>query len=88
MLFRSIGIVRRHDEEGSVTYTDVVVAQQNLVMALNTYISSLTEQWNAWGDLLRIVQIDNPAILQIQPGMEPAPLSGALIPPAPAADRE
>ena len=82
-----IGIVRRHDEEGSVTYTDVVVAQQNLVMALNTYITSLTEQWNAWGDLLRIVQIDDPALLQYESNPGPTPFEGAAIPPAPAADR-
>jgi len=82
-----IGIVRRHDEEGSVTYTDVVVAQQNLVMALNTYITSLTEQWNAWGDLLRIVQIDDPSLLQLESIPGPTPLERAAIPPAPAADR-
>lgn len=83
-----LGIVRRHDEEGSVTYTDVVVAQQNLVMALNTYINSLTEQWNAWGDLLRIVQIDDPAMLQFPGGIGPASPEGTAIPPAPAADRQ
>ena len=82
-----IGIVRRHDEEGSVTYTDVVVAQQNLVMALNTYITSLTEQWNAWGDLLRIVQIDDPGLLQPESNAGLTPFEGATIPPAPAADR-
>jgi len=82
-----LGIVRRHDEEGSVTYTDVVVAQQNLVAALNIYVASLTEQWNAWGDLLRIVQVEDPSQLALEPvGLTPAPTGGG-VPPAPSADQ-
>ena len=82
-----LGIVRRHDEEGSVTYTDVVVAQQNLVAALNIYVASLTEQWNAWGDLLRIVQVEDPSQFALEPvGLTPAP-TGGNVPPAPSADQ-
>jgi hypothetical protein len=57
-------------------------------MALNIYITSLTEQWNAWGDLLRIVQIDDPGQLQFESNPGPTPFEGAAIPPAPAADRD
>lgn len=84
-----LGFARRHAEEGSVTYTDVVVAQQNLSTALNIYVSSLTEQWNAWTDLLQILQIQNLAQVPegvISPaGVPPlAPASPDAVPPGPA----
>lgn len=54
-----LGFARRHAEEGSVSYIDVVVAQQNLATALSIYLTSLSDQWNAWTDLLAILQIQD-----------------------------
>ncbi|MCY2967920.1 MAG: TolC family protein [Planctomycetota bacterium] len=83
-----LGFARRHAEEGSVSYTDVVVAQQNLATALNIYVTSLSDQWNAWSDLLQLLQIQDLSQLPVAGAgavnMPPAPAaSPTVVPPSP-----
>ena len=59
-------IVRRYQvEPEKVGFGDVVVAQQNLAQALQTYLTVLDAQWRAVVDVANITQIDelyaNPA---------------------------
>ena len=71
-----LGFAQRHAEEGSVSYIDVVVAQQNLATALNVYLTSLSDQWDAWTDLLQILQVTEheqaPGAEEIWPDSPPA----------------
>jgi cobalt-zinc-cadmium efflux system outer membrane protein len=54
-------MVRRWDvdEPGKVTFNDLVVAQQNVAQALQSYLSALTGQWQAAVDVATIAQLDD-----------------------------
>jgi outer membrane protein, heavy metal efflux system len=50
---------RYHNEPGKVQYSDIVVAQQTLAQALQTYVQSLSAQWQAVVDLGALLQTDD-----------------------------
>jgi cobalt-zinc-cadmium efflux system outer membrane protein len=53
------GIIRRYQEEPEkVGFNDIVVAQQNLAQALQSYLSSLDGQWRAAVDLAAAGQLE------------------------------
>ena len=58
------GILRRYQQEpadvpgGKVAFGDIVVAQQNLALALQSYLAALTAQWQAVVDLGSLLQVD------------------------------
>jgi cobalt-zinc-cadmium efflux system outer membrane protein len=58
------GLIRRYQQEpadipgGKVAFNDIVVAQQNLAQAIQTYLSALTAQWQAVIDLGSLLQVD------------------------------
>src|SRR5258708_2672866 len=61
------GTYQRHIQEPDVVgFADVVVAQQNMLTAVNQYISALTEQWNAFVDIAALLQIESLRELQLQ----------------------
>ena len=53
-------LVRRWnvDEAGKVQFNDIVVAQQNLAQALQSYLTALSAQWQAVVDVANIGQLD------------------------------
>jgi len=80
-----LGFVKSHDQAGGASYTDIVVAQQNLSQALSTYLAALADQWSAWADLLQLLQVQdlagwNPADPLPAPATFPA---GESLPPTP-----
>jgi cobalt-zinc-cadmium efflux system outer membrane protein len=58
------GLVRRYQQEpadvpgGKVSFSDIVVAQQNLAQALQAYLTALGAQWQAVSDLGALLQVD------------------------------
>jgi cobalt-zinc-cadmium efflux system outer membrane protein len=58
------GLIRRYQQEpadvpgGKVAFNDIVTAQQNLATALQTYLTALTNQWQAVTDLGALLQVD------------------------------
>jgi cobalt-zinc-cadmium efflux system outer membrane protein len=58
------GLIRRYQQEpadapgGKVAFNDIVTAQQNLSQALQSYLTSLTAQWQAVVDLAGLLQLD------------------------------
>lgn len=54
------GIIRRYQAEpDKVGFNDIVVAQQNLAQALQTYLSFLDSQWKAAVDVASASQLDD-----------------------------
>jgi cobalt-zinc-cadmium efflux system outer membrane protein len=49
-----------------VGFADVIVAQQNLLNAVNTYLGALTAQWTALVDIANLLQIESLQELQLQ----------------------
>jgi cobalt-zinc-cadmium efflux system outer membrane protein len=75
------GVYERHQQLfEDVKFGDVVVAQQNLVGAINTYIQALGDQWDALTDLAGLLQVDS--LAQLPMASEPPP----ELPPAPNAE--
>ena len=53
------GIIRRYQvEPDKVGFNDIVVAQQSLATALQSYLSALDAQWKAVSDLAQLSQLD------------------------------
>jgi outer membrane protein, heavy metal efflux system len=52
-------LIRRYQFEEKISFNDIVVAQQNLAQAYETYLMSLENQWKAIIDLANIAQIDD-----------------------------
>jgi cobalt-zinc-cadmium efflux system outer membrane protein len=59
------GLIRRYQQEpadlpagGKVAFNDIVVAQQNLAQALQTYLGALGTQWQAVVDLANLLQVE------------------------------
>ncbi|MBP3956518.1 TolC family protein [Gemmata sp. G18] len=58
------GVIRRYQQEpddvprGKISFNDIVVAQQNLVQALQNYLTALTGQWQAVVDVGNLLQSD------------------------------
>ena len=54
-------LYQRYDllQPSQVSYTDIVVAQQTLAQALQTYIQNLASQWQAVVDLAALLQTDD-----------------------------
>ncbi|MBN9548604.1 MAG: TolC family protein, partial [Alphaproteobacteria bacterium] len=81
------GLIRRYQQEpadvpgGKVAFNDIVVAQQNLAQALQSYLSALTAQWQAVVDLAALLQVD-----ELYPPAPPAPPAPAVPPMPPPAD--
>src|SRR5439155_6851292 len=71
---------RYQNEPGKVSYNDIVVAQQTLAQALQTYVQSLTAQWQAVVDLGALLQTDDLYQLTVpcECGPPPAPVSQML----------
>jgi cobalt-zinc-cadmium efflux system outer membrane protein len=71
------GIIRRYQQEpadvpgGKVAFNDIVVAQQNLAMALQGYLTALTAQWQAVVDLAGLLQVDE--LYPTPPAAPPGP---------------
>jgi hypothetical protein len=73
------GVYERHQQESEqVSFGDVVLAQQQLLNAITTYIRTLGEQWNALSEISNLLQVDT--LDQMQAGGLPV---GPLPPPAP-----
>ncbi len=70
------GLIRRYQQEpadvpaGKVAFNDIVVAQQNLAQALQTYLTALGAQWQAVVDLANLLQVED---LYSEPPKPPAP---------------
>jgi len=72
------GLIRRYQQEpvdvpgGKVGFSDIVVAQQNLSQALQSYLTALAAQWQAVVDLASLLQLDElcPDPPPAQPGPE------------------
>lgn len=81
-----LGFVKSHDQAGGASYTDIVVAQQNLSQALSTYLNALDDQWAAWADLMQLLQVQD--LAGWNPGeplpAPPTPPAGQQLPPQPA----
>jgi cobalt-zinc-cadmium efflux system outer membrane protein len=73
------GTYQRHIGESEVVgFADVVVAQQNMLNAVSQYLSTLTEQWNAFSDIAGLLQVESLKELQLQlkeKDSEPEPVS-------------
>lgn len=71
------GTYERHVQEPEVVgFADVVVAQQNMLNAVQTYIVALNGQWGAFVDIASLLQIDSLKELQLRlrdPGDDPQP---------------
>ena len=50
---------RYQDDPAAVRFNDLVTAQQTIVAAVNTYTSSLSDQWQAFIDLAGLLQVDD-----------------------------
>lgn len=54
------GVYSRHQVEPDVVgFSDVVVAQQNLINSVTTYITSLAAQWTAVTDVASVMQLNS-----------------------------
>jgi cobalt-zinc-cadmium efflux system outer membrane protein len=54
------GIIRRYQvEPEKVSFNDIVVAQQNLSQALQSYLNVLSAQWQAVVDVANVAQVDD-----------------------------
>jgi cobalt-zinc-cadmium efflux system outer membrane protein len=81
------GIYDRHQQEpDAVGFSDVVVAQQNLLNSLTTYIAALTAQWQAVTDIGGLLQVENLYEIELPGGArsEPAAAPPAEVPAVPA----
>jgi outer membrane protein, heavy metal efflux system len=67
---------RYQQQPGQVTYSDIVVAQQTLAQALQTYVQNLAAQWQAVTDLATLLQTDD--IYQLS-----VPADNCSVPPLP-----
>jgi outer membrane protein, heavy metal efflux system len=68
--FRSA--VKRHNQAGpeeGVAYTDLIQAEQNLVAAVSTYLTTLGTQWQAVADVAGFLQTDD--LFQLAQGAHP-----------------
>ena len=71
------GIIRRYQAEPEKAgFNDIVVAQQSLATALQSYLSALDAQWKAVTDLAQLSQLDEvyPASLSSSPPPSPPSL--------------
>lgn len=78
------GIYERHQQEGEdggVGFGDIIVAQQNLTVAIAQYITALGMQWTAVADLTQLLQVET--IEELNLGFGGAPAGQAPIAPAP-----
>ena len=67
------GTYERHTQESEIVgFADVVVAQQNLLTAVATYISALNGQWTAFVDIAALLQIESLKELSLKLRDEPA----------------
>jgi cobalt-zinc-cadmium efflux system outer membrane protein len=61
------GTYERHiQSQDEVGFTDVIVAQQNLLSSVAAYLTSLTGQWNAFVDIADLLQVDSLHELHLQ----------------------
>lgn len=74
------GVYERHQQESEmVSFGDVVLAQQQLLTAITTYIRTLGEQWTALCEISNLLQVDN--LDQMEAGqlpVGPIPVPDAL----------
>ena len=78
-------MVRRYQAEpDKVGFNDIVVAQQNLGLALQQYVSAIEAQWKAIVDLANLSQQDD---LYAEAKPEPINETPARSLPPPALDR-
>lgn len=78
------GIYERHQQEGEdggVGFGDIIVAQQNLTVAIAQYITALGMQWTAVADLTRLLQVET--IEELNLGNLQAPAGQMPVAPAP-----
>lgn len=76
------GTYERHQQEPeNVGFADVVLAQQNLLNSITTYIATLTAQWQAVTDLANLLQVEGLYDVELPGAMPPEP---PLVPPAAA----
>ena len=67
------GTYERHTQESeTVGFADVVVAQQNMLTAVSTYISALNGQWTAFVDIAALLQVESLKELSLKIRDEPA----------------
>jgi cobalt-zinc-cadmium efflux system outer membrane protein len=72
------GTYERHAQESEVVgFADVVVAQQNLLSAVGTYITALNGQWAAFVDIAGLLQVESLKELSLKLRDEPAGPSAA-----------
>ena len=80
-------LLQRYQQEpadvpgGKVAFNDIVVAQQNLGQALQSYLTALAGQWQAVSDLSGLLQVDE--LYSVSPA-PPAPAAQPAPPPMPA----
>jgi len=68
------GIYERHQsapDEPSVGFGDIIVAQQNLSIAIGNYITTLGAQWSAVANLARLLQVEDLRELNFGTGAVP-----------------
>jgi len=76
------GTYERHQQEpDAVGFFDVVLAQQNLLNSIASYISALNAQWQAVTDLAALVQVEN--LYEVE-RLGAAPAEPVQLPPPPA----
>jgi cobalt-zinc-cadmium efflux system outer membrane protein len=66
------GTYERHNQAPEdVGFADVVVAQQNMLLAVGTYISALNGQWAAFVDIAALLQVESLKELSLKLRDEP-----------------
>ncbi|MFN0052628.1 MAG: TolC family protein [Planctomycetales bacterium] len=73
------GVYERHQQESAqVGFGDIIVAQQNLLGSITSFIAAMNGQWDAYADLAGLLQLEDIQQLPLadagQAGAEPAVL--------------
>ncbi len=63
------GVYERHQQQPEeVGFGDIIVAQQNLAIAIGTYIGALNAQWTALADIANLMQEEDLSQLRVNSG--------------------
>lgn len=76
------GVYERHQQVSEqVGFGDIIVAQQNLITAIATYVSAMNGQWTAYADIAGLLQLEDLSLIPYA-AVETAPALPAADPPA------
>ncbi len=71
------GVYERHQQAGGVgeqvAFVDIIVAQQNLVASITSYIAAMNGQWGAYADLTGLLQLEDLNLLPLATPSAPPP---------------